>query len=127
ITGRKAFVRTGSGHVTATAAIAPGSQVQVRFQQGSDDNTGAAGWAIDNITFSGIVQTPFSTIVADNASALPFVNIVGRVQTSTGFGISGVVVTMTDGIGNVVATRSNSFGYFQFNQVANNQTYTFTA
>ena len=127
ITGRKAFVKTGSGHVSATAAIAPGSQVQVRFQQGSDDNTGAAGWAIDNITFSGIVQTPFSTIVADNASALPFVSVTGRVTTSTGTGIPGATVTVTDGLGFRVVAVTNSFGFFRFDSIPNNHNYTFQA
>jgi large repetitive protein len=63
--GRPAYVQTGSGHATITQAIAPGSTVRIRFREASDSGAGAAGWNIDNIAFTGVVETPFATLVAD--------------------------------------------------------------
>jgi uncharacterized protein (TIGR03382 family) len=38
---------------------------QLRFRIGSDSTTGASGWTIDNVAFTGIVGTPFPTLVPD--------------------------------------------------------------
>jgi len=40
-----------------------GKTFQLRFRVGTDSNTGAAGWQIDDIAFNGIVGTPFPTLV----------------------------------------------------------------
>jgi uncharacterized protein (TIGR03382 family) len=45
-----------------------GKTFQIRFRVGSDINTGAPGWAIDNVAFTGIEGTPFPTLVADAGS-----------------------------------------------------------
>jgi large repetitive protein len=37
--------------------------VRIRFRIGADDSTGAPGWDIDNIVFSGLVNTPFTSLV----------------------------------------------------------------
>jgi hypothetical protein len=42
--------------------------VQVRFRIGADESTGAPGWDIDNITFTGITNTPFTGLVAESAA-----------------------------------------------------------
>jgi hypothetical protein len=42
-----------------------GKKVKLRFRMGSDLNTGAEGWFIDDIAFAGITSTPFATIVAN--------------------------------------------------------------
>jgi hypothetical protein len=66
LAGRPAFVKSiGSQHTTLTKAIAPGSTVQVRFRSASDNAVGSSGWDIDNIAFTGVVETPFATLVAD--------------------------------------------------------------
>jgi hypothetical protein len=39
--------------------------VQVRFRVGTDQGSGAAGWIVDNVAFSGLTDTPFPTQVAD--------------------------------------------------------------
>jgi len=39
--------------------------VQLRFRAGSDDATALAGWLIDDISVSGISNTPFSSVVAE--------------------------------------------------------------
>jgi hypothetical protein len=44
-----------------------GKTVKVRFRIGTDEGTGAAGWDIDDIAFTGITNTPFNSIV-DNAT-----------------------------------------------------------
>lgn len=48
-----------------------GKQFRIRFRIGTDDNTGAAGWSVDEIAFSGIVGTPFPAQVADNGLCGP--------------------------------------------------------
>ena len=61
------FVNSSGGtiHSSLTAAIAPGSTVQFRFRAGSDSGVGAFGWTVDNIAMTGVVETPFPTLVAD--------------------------------------------------------------
>jgi len=65
--GRLGFVQNSAGtiHTSLTAAIAPGSTVQVRFREGSDSSVGSTGWTVDNIAFNGVVETPFATLVGD--------------------------------------------------------------
>jgi large repetitive protein len=62
---RNAITQTGSGHGSITQAIAPGSTVRFRFRFGSDNAAGAPGWNVDNIAFTGVVETPFATVVGD--------------------------------------------------------------
>ncbi len=66
--GLPAFVASSAGsvHTSLTAAIAPGSTVQVRFRIGTDEAVGAPGWDVDNIAFTGVVETPFGVVVADD-------------------------------------------------------------
>ena len=65
---RRAFIYTSNGvrHVTLAPAVAVGDVVRVRFRIGTDSSYGAYGWEIDNITFSGVVETPFSTLAGDS-------------------------------------------------------------
>jgi hypothetical protein len=37
--------------------------VRIRFRIGADDSTGAPGWDIDDITVSGITNTPFTALI----------------------------------------------------------------
>ncbi len=39
--------------------------ILVRFRIGADESTGAPGWDIDDISFSGITNTPFAGLVAN--------------------------------------------------------------
>jgi hypothetical protein len=112
--GRTGFVQNSGGtiHTSFTKAIAPGSTVQVRFRAGSDNSFGAAGWTLDNIAISGVVETPFGTVVADpgctawTSTALigtPDPGHVGAMETLTATvssaraGITGTV-TFFDGV-----------------------------
>lgn len=67
---RPAFIGSGSGHVSLTQAIAPGSTVRVRFRFGSDNAAGGPGWNVDNIAFTGVVETPFDVVVGDPGCAV---------------------------------------------------------
>lgn len=71
--GRPGFVQNSAGtvHTSLTQAIAPGSTVQVRFRVGTDNSVGAAGWNVDTVAFTGVVETPFATVVADTGCTLP--------------------------------------------------------
>jgi hypothetical protein len=42
-----------------------GQTVRVRFRIGTDAAAGGVGWDVDGIAFTGIVNTPFATLVAD--------------------------------------------------------------
>ena len=42
--------------------------VQIRFRVGADENTGAPGWQIDNISISGLTNTPFTALVPETAA-----------------------------------------------------------
>jgi hypothetical protein len=44
--------------------------IKVRFRSGADESTGAPGWDIDNISFGGMTNTPFTSLVA-NACVAP--------------------------------------------------------
>jgi uncharacterized repeat protein (TIGR01451 family) len=68
--GRPGFVQDSGGvvHTVLTRAVAPGSTIQLRFRAGSDGSIGAQGWDIDNVAFTGVVETPFATLVPDGHS-----------------------------------------------------------
>jgi hypothetical protein len=65
---RAAFIYGSGGpqHVTLRPAVAAGDVVRVRFRLGSDSSVSGYGWEIDNITFTGIVETPFAGFGADS-------------------------------------------------------------
>jgi hypothetical protein len=64
---RPGFVKSsGTIHTSLTKAIAPGSTVQIRFRVGTDGGVGATGWQVDNIAFTGVVETPFGVLVGES-------------------------------------------------------------
>ena len=87
--GRQGFVKNSGGgatpstvHASLNKAVAPGSTVQVRFRVGSDSSVGAAGWTVENIAFSGVVETPFTTLVAEASSCVVPPPVVTQIQLS---------------------------------------------
>ncbi|MFL5401167.1 MAG: hypothetical protein ACJ79P_24960 [Myxococcales bacterium] len=68
---RRAFVNRGAGwpnfgSVTLNLGAAFANQdIRVRFRIGADESTGAPGWDIDDISFGGITDAPFSALVAN--------------------------------------------------------------
>jgi len=74
---RPAFVLRSAGWpnfvpVTLNVGTAYANQdVRIRFRVGADESTGAPGWDIDNITLSGITDTPFAALVGETAACNP--------------------------------------------------------
>lgn len=84
---RPAFVKssTGTVHTVLTPTVAAGDTVKIRFRIGTDSAAGAAGWTIDNLAFTGVVQTPFAVVVpeGDTCTQAP--------------GSADLAITVTDG------------------------------
>jgi large repetitive protein len=76
LAGRPAYGRNnGAFPSTETVSLNLGTALagrtfRIRFRIGSDNNTGAPGWEIDNIAFTGLLGTPFPTLVADAGHCL---------------------------------------------------------
>lgn len=72
--GKPAFVNRITGwpnftNVTLNLGTAyAGKDVKIRFRVGADDSTGAPGWDIGDIAISGLVNTPFASLVPNAAS-----------------------------------------------------------
>jgi hypothetical protein len=96
LNGRPAFVnlQAANVHTTITRAVAPGSTVRLRFRTGADDNTAGTGWRIDNIAFSGVVETPFASLVADTGCIISSSTSLGSSPNPSAFG-SPVTLTAT--------------------------------
>jgi MYXO-CTERM domain-containing protein len=95
--GRNGYVATSAsypGFDTVTIDMGKslaGKTVKVRFRIGTDDAAGANGWDIDNISFTGITNKPFSALVDDKSSCgAPPIADAGPDQTVT----SGQMVTL---------------------------------
>jgi hypothetical protein len=77
IGGRQAFVGQSAGYpamqaVTLNLGTAyAGKTVRLRFRIGTDQGTGAGGWDLDDLAFTGITNTPFDTIVNDPPGCTP--------------------------------------------------------
>lgn len=68
IRGRRAFVANQTIQVPVTVSLGTAfanQTVKVRFRTGSDVSGSGSGWEIDNISFSGITNTPFPVLVPD--------------------------------------------------------------
>ncbi|MEJ7729512.1 MAG: M36 family metallopeptidase [Polyangiaceae bacterium] len=48
-----------------------GQNVEIRFRIGSDEASADFGWEVDDVAFTGIVGTPFPTVVADATVCVP--------------------------------------------------------
>ncbi|WNG41521.1 aldo/keto reductase [Archangium violaceum] len=70
--GRDAFVAKSEGFPTLIPATLDfgtayaGKTVQLRFRVGSDKNTAATGWWLDDLEFSGITNTPFTSVLEED-------------------------------------------------------------
>ncbi|WNG15656.1 myxosortase-dependent M36 family metallopeptidase [Cystobacter fuscus] len=49
-----------------------GKTVRLRFRIGSDQAAAATGWLLDDLEFSGITNTPFTALKAENGLCAPF-------------------------------------------------------
>ncbi|HZH18420.1 MAG TPA: myxosortase-dependent M36 family metallopeptidase [Archangium sp.] len=83
LAGRRAFVRTTPGFPAFTSTTLnlgntyAGKTVRIRFRIGTDNSVAFTGWVLDNLSFSGITNRPFTKICADNGqcdNSAPVVN-----------------------------------------------------
>lgn len=82
----------------------------------ADNNLlGGAGTGNGNFTEGEII-----TLLAPTAASA---NITGRIVDSSGRGISGMSIFMTDANGNTRTARSNPFGFYRFEEVLVGATY----
>ncbi len=63
-----------------------GQTVQIRFRVGADEAVGAYGWDIDDISFSGILNSPFSAVVPDSPAFISYY----QDTDGDGFGVDSV-------------------------------------
>jgi uncharacterized delta-60 repeat protein len=104
-----------------TSTYGASGSVNFDVRGGSSDVIYAA--ALDSIGRAVVVGeasglTTVARILGDTAPrAANFFSVSGRVQSGDA-GISGVTVTLTDSNGATRATRTNSFGYYQFSEVS---------
>jgi hypothetical protein len=77
LAGRSAFVGQSPGYPALSSATVnlgttyAGQTIQIRFRAGCDQATGAAGWSIDNLAFSGLTNAPFMDVIADPGPCAP--------------------------------------------------------
>lgn len=98
-------------------------------------NTGSFDWSVPSLpTYSGRIRVRESGFTgAETISATDFtiglaptsagVRIGGRVSDPSGRGIEGLLVTILNAEGVGVVSRTNSFGFFMFDEVPAGQTY----
>lgn len=124
IKGRPAFVGDSGGQIQTllSQSLPPGSQVRVRFRLGSDAAAGAAGWRIRAIELRGVVETPYAALVAEIAPTAAGAAIAGRVSKS-GTALANAIVYCIDETGIARTTRTNSFGYYSFQDLQTGRTY----
>lgn len=86
-------------------------------------------FAGDTGTWQGwsLIVTPRAFVCAPVAPTAAGVSISGRVVDIAGNGLGGVTLTLTDAAGHARLGRSNSFGYFQIDDVPAGQTYLLSA
>ena len=66
--GRKAYIGNQAAQIPVTVSLGTAfanQAVKVRFRTGTDVTASGFGWEIDNLTFSGITNTPFPILVPD--------------------------------------------------------------
>jgi hypothetical protein len=85
--GRQGFVRATAGFPAfTTATVSFGTAlanrtILVRFRIGTDEAVGDLGWTIDDISFTGITNKPFRSVVNDTAVCQPPIANAGPDQT----------------------------------------------
>ena len=103
-------------------AIRWGTMYNFRFDSSSPPQTANA-----TIGFFKTGNPITVQVQAPGSSPSATVSVSGRVTTSTGRGVAGARVTITDSNGNVRLATTNSFGFYRFYDVAAGGTYTMRA
>ena len=111
------IVDTGWQNFQRNISAFAGLTIRVRFRTTvTVSNAGLGQLEIDGVS----VQSPGLVPTAANVS------VGGRVLTSEGLGISRAAVTLTDGEGRVRSATTNSFGYYNFDEIPAGETYVLT-
>jgi hypothetical protein len=90
LSGRQAYGGTSGGYpgfVTQNVNLGTslaGQTFRIRFRAGSDDSVGAPGWDIDEVSFTGLTNTPFDRLVADAGCPPPVTTPTGNAGGSSG-------------------------------------------
>lgn len=105
----------GWGNYRADISDFAGKVIRVRFHLDSETSVNFAGLAIDDV------------VVKANAFTAAHVGVGGRVVDSAGFAIPRAIVTITGADGATRSTRTNSFGYYRFDDVEVDVTYIMNA
>ncbi|MFY0563280.1 PKD domain-containing protein [Archangium lansingense] len=87
--GRRAYGSQSSSYPSFTKTTLnlgttyAGKTVRIRFRIGTDDSNGATGWDLDDLQLEGVVNKPFTTLVAHRSTCInrtPVAN-AGQAQT----------------------------------------------
>ncbi len=115
----------------AGGALPPGVMLTTNFAPqavvaltGTPTMAGTYNFAIMATDGANSVTTNYQIDVAFAPTAAA-VSVSGLISAGK-MGIAGAVVSMTDGSGNTRSTRTNSFGFYRFNDVEAGQSYTMT-
>jgi len=77
-----------------------GQTVRLRFRIGTDEASGAAGWDLDNLAFSGIDNLPFAQILAETTYCCPDIAVTNPgVTTGTAGTFFSQSFTQSGGVG----------------------------
>jgi MYXO-CTERM domain-containing protein len=77
LAGSRAYVGQSAGWPAMTTttvnlgATYAGKTIRLRFRIATDEASGAGGWSIESATFTGLVGTPFTSVVANARSCTP--------------------------------------------------------
>jgi len=94
LAGRQAFVGQSAGFPALSSVTVnlgttyAGQTIQIRFRAGCDQATGAAGWSIDDLAFSGLTNTPFQDVIADPGPCVA-VGVDGEPPAALSFAVAG--------------------------------------
>jgi bacillopeptidase F (M6 metalloprotease family) len=105
----------GWGRYSADISDFAGKVVQVTFHLDSDTSVNLSGWAIDDVQIYNI-----SPVAAN-------VGVSGRVADAKGNAISRAIVTLTGSNGVTRSVKTNTFGYYRFDNVEVGDTYILNA
>lgn len=109
----------GFGNLGRTTAAFPNNDARANalsFYQ--NDKILAAGKSWNGTDYDFAVARFENEFIPSAAN----VSVSGQVLSVNGNGIRNVIVTLTDQNGNTLTTRTSSFGYFQFDEIAVGQT-----
>lgn len=117
-----------NGQISGTPTATGTYNFTVQVTDSSADLSFAASLDLSNSRYSDFAFAPEAVtntrsfqlqILAPTAAS---VSVGGRVLTASGRGISGATVSLIDATGNARQARTNSFGYYRFDDVAAGQT-----